>query len=776
MLSSFPLPQRGILGQQAQFKLQKQRETSQGLFHRELHIRQSLKYCGYIFEIQGRIDGLYELPGQIDIEEIKSVILNSKDFSKLDIDDYPEYSEQVFIYSYLVHLEKPGIHIQPLLVLVNLVNDKSRSFRLPFDSIEVKTMIHQRFSHIIEVMKYEEENYRQRLRKLSGVDFALSEKRPQQEEMMEAVNKSLKAGSHLLASAPTGTGKTAAALFPAIRYALENKKKLIYLTPKTTQQAVIRDTLEPLINQGLDLKVCFLRASRKMCANDIFFCHEDYCPYAKDYDLKSLKLNLLDDLLREKLIYPEVVFESARTAGICPAETLLDLATRADMIIGDYNYVFDPAVQLRHIFQQNDLSDWIMIIDEAHNLFQRSADTLSPQIRRVTVTDLKKNIINDRLKVYRDLKTALIQTEQLMDALQQEGEIRHRFQQYYETSLDSLQWKKALRDYEASFIKYLIFKIRKRLLILDDPFESFYYTLRNFVRIAALEGHEFISFYNADQGGILKIQCCDPSLHTGQIIDKFHSVIAMSATLDPVHYYQDILGFPPDKTELLEVTSPFSNRNRQIIILPNIPTYYKDRPRSYPLYANVVKDIIRLKKGNYIVFCPSYEFLQNLSIFLGELPSDLILQRQKMTEAERSELLRRMKNESSPQLLLAVMGGIFSEGIDLRGDSCIGVIIFSPAIPKVTYERELIRNYYEEIRGEGTRYAYLFPGLNKVIQSVGRLIRSSQDKGIIVLAGERFAQEEVNQFLPLYWFEKSGDVVITDDYKKHIREFWKRFE
>ena len=614
------------------------------------------------------------------------------------------------------------------------------------------------------------------MEKMSGVDFSLPEKRPQQEEMIKAVKSSLKAASHLLASAPTGTGKTAAALYPAIRYAIENKKRIIYLTPKTTQQAIIRETLAPLISQGLDIQVCFLRAGRKMCANDIFFCHEDYCPYAKDYEINSLKSNLIADLSRNRLIYPEIVFEQSKAAGICPSEVLRDLSMSADILVGDYNYIFDPAVRLRHLFQQNDLSEWIMIIDEAHNLFQRSTDALSPQIKRTAIRSLRKNLISDRLKVFRDLNKSLSQIENLFNQMQQEGEARYAGQQYFQISLGVAEWKKALYEYESAFIKYLIFKIRKRLLILDDPFETFYYALRNLLRIAALEGREFISFYNADQGGILKIQCCDPSLHTGQIIEKFHSVIAMSATLDPLPYYQDILGFPSGETELLEVSSPFSTRNRQIIILPNIPTYYRDRPRSYPLYANLVRDIIDLKQGNYIVFCPSYEFLQNIYVYLGGVATDIILQRPQMSEQDRSAVLHRLQNEKSPHLLLAVMGGIFSEGIDLRGESCIGVIVFSPAFPKITYERELIKNYYDAIRGEGLRYAYVFPGLNKVIQSVGRLIRSHQDKGIIVLAGERFAEDEINMLLPGYWFEKSGDVVITEDYKKQISAFWQRFE
>jgi len=776
ILSSFPLPQRGSLGQQAQAKIHKKRDPAYGLFHREWHVRRQIKFRRFVFDIQGRIDGLFELPGRTDIEEVKSVIMTARAFNDLDIKTYPEYSEQVLIYSYLLHLEKPSIHIQPVLILVNLINDRVRRFPLPFQSAAVRSLLEQRFSEIIGQIKNEELNYQRRIKKLTGVSFTVKEKRPQQEEMMEAVAGSLKSAAHLLISAPTGTGKTAAALYPAIKYAIRNKKKIIYLTPKTTQQAVLRDTLEPLIGEGLEFRVSFLRAAQKMCANDIFFCHEDYCPYAKVYLHHALRSDLQAKLLNRYLIYPEQVFEQARSAGLCPAETQRDLSLCVDMIIGDFNYIFDPAVQLRHIFRQKDRSDWILIIDEAHNLYQRTTDILSPQIKRREILDLRKNILNKHLKIFRELDHALLQTDELFRELQQEGELHYSGQQYFTVRIDRTVWEKTMAVYETAFIKYLIFKIRKNLLLLNDPFELFYYSLRRFVRVAALEGDEFIPFYNADQGGILKIQCCDPALYIGHTISGFHSVIAMSATLDPLDYYQEILGFPAGQTRQLALSSPFSNQNRQILILPHIPTYYKERSRSYPLYATLIKDIIALKKGNYIVFCPSYEFLQTLTVFLGHLSSELILQRPQMNEKERSDVLTRLKNARGPALLLAVMGGIFAEGIDLKGDSCIGVIIFSPALPAITYERELIKNYFEERRGEGVNYAYLFPGISKVIQSVGRLIRSHEDKGIIVLAGERFAQEDINRFLPSYWFKEHGDLIISEDYETPIRAFWKRFE
>ncbi|MCK5346037.1 MAG: hypothetical protein KAR20_21650, partial [Candidatus Heimdallarchaeota archaeon] len=384
-------------------------------------------------------------------------------------------------------------------------------------------------------------------------------------------------------------------------------------------------------------------------------------------------------------------------------------------------------------------------------------------------------LLNKKLKVYGSLKDSLQSIEQLLGSLQQEGEIHHESQQYFTLQLDVAAWQTAFRDYETAFIKYLIFKIRKNMLILDDPLGLFYYQLRSFVQIAEMQGNEFIPFYNAGDQGILKIQCCDPSEYIKNIITIFHSAIGMSATMDPIQYYRDILGFPDQQTRLLEVSSPFSSKNREVIIIPNISTYYSQRSRLYPRYAEIIKNVISIKEGNYIVFCPSFEFLQNVRLFLGHISSEILLQHPQIGEEERDYLISQLRQTGHPKVLLAVMGGIFSEGFDYRGDMCIGVIVFSPALPQITYQRELIRQYYENKWGDGFSYAYTYPGINKVIQSAGRLIRSHQDKGIIVLAGERFAQEEINQLFPAYWFGKSGDVIITEDYKRNIADFWKRF-
>jgi len=776
ILSPFPLPQRGMLGKQAQNKAQKQEESGRGIFHREKHIRQIFSYRGFKITVQGRIDSLFERPGQIDVEEIKSVILRAKEFQNIDLIDYQDYTQQVLIYSFLIHRDQPQIKIKPVLILINLINNQIKRFTLPFNSDKIKTLLHQRFSEIIQNLKNEEKKYQKRLKQLENISFILPESRPQQQEVISTVSQTLLNKNHLLISAPTGIGKTAAVLFPALQFAITNKKRIIYLTSKTTQQDIIRATLSSIVDQGLHMTICFLRSSRKMCANDIYFCHDDYCLYAQNYQENSLRSNLLAECLNENIIYPETVFEKAKKHGICPAETMFDIASMADILIGDYNYIFDPRVQIRHLFQSDDLSDWILIIDEAHNLYDRTINSLSPSVSRIEVKELKKSIINKKVRVYQKLQKSLQGIEHLFNQLHQEGINHYPDQRYFVHQMDLPAWRKVLFDFEIAFIGYLIFKISKNLLIHDDPFESFYYTLRGSVRIAEQNSKEFTPFYEAGPQGILKIQCCDPSEHLNNTITKFHSAIAMSGTLDPIDYYKNNLGFPDKNTHLLEVSSPFSTQNRQIIIIPNISTYYKQRSRLYPDYAQIVKEITSVKSGNYIVFCPSFEFLQNIFLFLGNHGSEILIQRQNMNEKERHDLIDRMRMTEQSCLLLAVMGGIFSEGIDLRGEVCIGVIIFSPAFPGITFERELIKQYYEEKNGMGLQSAYIYPGINKVIQSVGRLIRSHQDKGIVVLAGERFAQEEINQLFPEYWFENTGDVIITEDYKKCITDFWKRFE
>ncbi len=774
MLSSFPLPQRGMLGREAQTRLQKHKDRRFGLFHSEYVVSRSYVYEEHTFKIYGRIDGVYDLKNRAEVEEIKTVILTAAEFKKLKIERYPEFIEQALFYAYLLQDELQGKEVAAYLVLVNLINDARRTFPLPYNRIQVEKLLFQRFAYILANLQREEDERKRREDELKRINFKLAEKRPQQETMIRAVTSALKEKRHLLVSAPTGTGKTAAALYPAIRYAYSRGKKLFFVTSKTTQQAIVQETMFPLAEQGLNFRSVYLRASGKMCANKLFFCHETFCPYIKDYRDRFLQSNLQAELERHRALLPDMIYESSTAHTLCPFEVSLDMSLSADLIVGDYNYVFDPGVYLRRLFARKDFSDWILIIDEAHNLYDRGMGYLSPEINRERLDSLIRLYEDKETKVYQKLLQALKEILRLLDSLELEGNIHFAGQQYFKVELNTRQWEEAFLLYEAAFVRYLIHNVKKHIVLMEDPAENLYYVLRRFIQIARLRERAFVPFYDA--AGILKIQCCDPSAYLGQRIEGFHSVIAMSATLDPMLFYLDVLGFDTSRSDVLQLDSPFPAENRKIIIVPGVSTRYKDRMQNYPKIAEIIKNTVKQRRGNYLVFFPSYDFVQNVNLFLGDLTMKKILQKPSMKEDIREQVLQELKRRDEPVLLLAVMGGIFSEGIDYTGDMAIGVIVVSPALPKISYERELLREYYQEKRNQGMEYAYIYPGMNKVIQAVGRLIRSATDKGVVLLLGERFAQDEYNLLLPDYWLRNRGDVEITDDYKQAVQRFWQRMD
>jgi len=778
ILSSFPLPQRGMLGKQAQIKLQQQKEKSFGLFHREYPLKHTVNYNEYCFRISGKIDSLFFVHNRIEIEEIKSVILTSGEFKSFNIDLYPDFSEQVLFYCYILQREQKNQEIVPYVTIVNLVDNKVRNFRINYAPLAVENLLLKRLQMIIEEVLAEDQYTHKRIQQLSTVNFSLPESRPQQEKMMETVQTCLQQERHLLVSAPTGTGKTAAALYPALQYAIRQNKKIFFATAKSTQQQMVLETLG-LICAGakdLDLKVLFLRSTEKMCANSIYFCHEDFCPFARQYQDRLLDSGIIGSLLNLKLIRPEAIFTEAKRHLLCPAEVMMDLAVHCDVIVGDYNYVFDPVAFLRRIFQHRDYRHWILIIDEAHNLYQRGLDYYSPQLKRSVVEILIHSLKKQKIRAYTALLNSLKEILSLLDEIQQEGEIQYPNQQHFELILDPKRWLQVFGQYEADFIKYLIYKVRKKIVLAEDPFEQFYFQFRRFVQVLKVESSAQIVSYQVVERGILKIQCCDPSEHLSSRLNGFHTVIAMSATLDPIIYYQTVLGFNPDRTGRLTLDSPFPSQNRKIIIIPGLSTRFKQRYQYYPRYAEIIEKVITLRPGNYIAFMPSYEFMHNVNVFLGKVKSEKLIQSGSMSVRDRDDVLQQLRDTSRPKLLLAVMGGIFSEGVDFSGDRCIGVIVFGPGLPQVNYERELIRRYYDQKLGDGFNYAYLYPGLNKVIQAVGRLIRSQQDKGIIVLVDERFCDEKIGTLLPEYWFQHPGDIKITDDYEPEIKEFWENVD
>jgi DNA excision repair protein ERCC-2 len=764
-----PRSQRGQLGKSVQRRIQQNEAGVNMLASHEYGVNLELSYMNYKFLISGKIDGVLITDKSIEIEEIKSVILKPAEFRILKLKNLSHYTEQLYFYCYLLHHKYPASRIIPYLKLFNVTNDRLRSFKLNYVHSETEKLLFERLDLFIDRRLNQKSLIHHRKSILNRFQYPLAEERPQQKEMMKAVHTAITQRQNLLISAPTGTGKTAAALYPVISYALSEGKRVFYATAKNTQQDIVAETLKPFKNNNLSFIAVFLRAARNLCLNDIFFCHEDYCPFVANFSEKLEQTGIRETLVVDEIISTDKIISLASAHLICPSELLISLSNSADCVVGDFNYIIEPGSAMQHYLMNEQAENWILIIDEVHHLYQRALDHLTVALRRSEVSQLLKFLAGRRAKLYQEFKQPLRSLLNILEKFQTEGKTAYPEFTYFEINLDSDEIVRVFEQFEGAYLRYQIAKTKHKSIPTDDPVESFYYHLRRYVYVLRRADDYFRTYYTALKGGALHIQCCDPSSYLSQILVRFHSVIAMSATLEPFEFYKNVLGM----NDTVSLDSPFSTTNRRIVIIPGISTRFAERQKNYPRYAEIIKNVITIRSGNYIVFYPSFEFLQNVNLFLGETGYFKYFQRPQMSEQEREQLLQDFANTDHPQLMFAVLGGIFAESIDLSGNRCIGVIIFSPALPKTSFERELIRNYYDQKSTNGFEYAYLIPGISNVIQAAGRLIRSNSDKGIIVIVGERFAEDRINHLLPDYWFQKPGDLVITNDYITEITSFWR---
>jgi DNA excision repair protein ERCC-2 len=302
--------------------------------------------------------------------------------------------------------------------------------------------------------------------------------------------------------------------------------------------------------------------------------------------------------------------------------------------------------------------------------------------------------------------------------------------------------------------------------------DEFFSTLGQFCGVLAMEGEEFSYIYDTTGGEALKIVCKDPSRQLAQRLEGFHSVIALSATLDPMEFYRKMLGFDPERTDQANFPSPFPKENRRIIVVPTVSTTFRARVAHYGKIANIIATTASARPGNYMALFPSYDFMRGVATRLPDGLWEVIVQEPRMSESQRLALLDSLKERQPPNLIFAVQGGLFAEGVDYPGETLSGVIIVSPALPQVSFERELMRQYYEEHYGKGFEFAYLYPGMNRVIQSVGRLIRSESDLGVAVLVCQRFAQPQYSTLFPPDWSDSMADKRAGYNLATELGNFW----
>lgn len=751
--NSFMSTSRALEGTLAHQKVQK----SYGLeYSSEVTLKHSFSYNDYILEIEGRVDGIIKLPEEIIIDEIKST---TKKLEDIDEGYSHLHWAQAKCYGYIYALQNELTNIYIQLSYFQIESEELKIFKRNFSFMELEVFFIDIIERYIKWAKLTFDWAVIRDNTILGIDFPFKKYRNGQRELAVAAYKTIKEGKNLFAQAPTGIGKTMSTLFPSIISIGERTiSKIFYLTAKTITREIPIKSMELLMNNGLRAKTLVITAKDKICLNDEVKCNPRDCIYAKGhYD--RVNEAIVDLFKNEDMITRDIVLEYSNKHTVCPFEFSLDISLWADVVICDYNYVFDPQVYLKRFFDGL-AKDYVFLIDEAHNLIERSREMFSAEINKREFLDLR-GIFKDK---YTSLYKSVNKCNSIMNNLKRE--------------IDKGNY------YQREEITDLYYPI-KRLITLMEPWliaekedenydkvMDFYFKLTKYIKISDFyDEHYVTSIEVMDRDMIIKLYCVDSSNLLKESLKRGKSGVFFSATLTPLEYHMDLLGGSKEDY-FIRLSSPFPRKSLNLLIRDDISTKYKDRDKTYLDIVESIEVFIKSKIGNYFVFFPSYAYMRNIYEIYSERNSDLniVIQEGNMTELEREEFLNKFSKEDD-LIAFVVMGGIFSEGIDLLGDMLIGAAIIGVGLPQICFDRDIIRDYFKEKTNLGFEYAYMYPGMNKILQSAGRVIRSEEDKGAILLIDDRFGSQRYKELFPGEWKHYKA-VKNTAQLRENLNLFW----
>jgi DNA excision repair protein ERCC-2 len=784
------------IGQDIHTRRAEQRAGEDPHYRAEVHVVHRVELGGWSVTITGRIDGLsiHREEKRVCIEEVKSIHFDLELEALYRSEKLQRHLYQLLLYAYFLsgQPDLEGFAFEPQLVLIDLVSGETRTVDTEFDREKVGGTLQAHIRKLIEDLDAAAALRVAKRAFADTLEFPFEVVRPGQDAIISSVARAVWQRDSLLVSAPTGIGKTMAVLYPAVKQSLKLGKKLFFLTSKTLQQDAAVEALRRL-NDG-SFRVLRIRAKSKMCAHTEMICHEDFCPFAAQYSSKMEKSGLLNHLVTSMSYFdPEITFELARENEVCPFEVSLELIEQADVIVCDYNYIFDPYVGLKAYSQENDYGDCVLVVDEAHNLVDRGRGYYSPELQEKAFEDIRRHMMSRNCWVegWEELLDILAgHFRELADAAFEEwpagADPSLAETQTYGQRATGNGPRVALcepsrelfleqrTEWERIVLEYIGWKIDNRIAEEEDPLIDFYFKLVKFTNLLAEEGEQFAHLVErTDEGIKLKIFCKDPSPFLGKIFDSAHATIALSATLEPFEFYRKTLGFPEDRTAELAVPSPFPRDNRKIVVISEVDTTYKRRADHYDRIATTIADIAEAGDGNFLALFPSYAFLREVSERMPPLGKRVMIQRNDMTDYERNAILDILRSKARRgNLILAVSGGMYAEGIDYQGDMLSGVMVVGPALPQVSFEQELLKQYYDEQYGAGFEFAYLIPGMTRVVQSAGRVIRSETDVGVIALLCRRFTQESYTRYFPADWYEDSPRELVSRKAASEIRSFF----
>lgn len=736
-------------------------------YRSEVPIEFTFEWGDYRLIVRGRIDGLLETDDTVEVEEVKTTYAP---LTRVDPDDAPNHVAQLKLYLYFLMVRAPEQRVVGKLTYLNLEDLSERSFPI-VTTLEEGRDFFTALAVAFLTGEQKRDDWRHvRNQSLRALPFPFAERRPGQDELMETVAQAVAAETDLFAEAATGIGKTIAVLYPALRRLAESERytQIFFLTAKTEGKRILRSTLEAARAEGLRLRTVFIEAKGRVCFSPDCECHPAECPYAADYYAKAARV--LPELLAHELITPERVLEVARREVLCPFELSLDLSLFADLIVGDYNYVFDPKVYLRRFFQFGNRRDYLFLVDEAHNLVGRGREMYSAVLEQQPLATLAADLagLDD------DLAREYARVESFFRAWRHEMDEEGRPGVRLSTLPEMLE--PAVRRLTALQERFLLHQPRDPLW---QSVRENYYALGDFLRIAALLNREYAIYVKAEGPWTrLRLFCLNPGPLLRQRLNGGRSAVFFSATLSPFDYFRELLGGMPEALHLA-LPSPFPRENRLYLHVPGVDTRYRARASSAAALAQCAATLATARVGNYLIFFPSYAYLNTVRPLIERLlegHAAVYTQHPAMSDAQKTHFLRRVTatNTQHSNVGLAVLGGLFGEGVDLPGEQLVGVLVVGPGLPTVSDEQELIRGYFDERNGAGALFAYVIPGLIRVIQSAGRVFRSPEDRGVALLVDDRFLDERYRELLPPDWFLPGRDF-STPDYEEVLREFWQQF-
>ncbi len=744
-------------------KVQKSRPES---YAPEVSISHEIETPRFLLSIGGRIDGIYHHPDRVIIDEIKTTTRDPAYFHSDDFqqNENPFHWGQVRVYAYFYAASHNLDTIEAQLTYYHLDTGEMREFRRSFTTADLEIFFNELVARYLEWAETLANWCRVRDDSIQNLKFPFADYRPGQRDMAVAVYRTIRDRKQLIVQAATGIGKTMGAIFPAVKAIGEQvTSKIFYLTARTTGRIAAEKAFDELRAGNLRIKSLTLTAKDKICFNPESACHPDECEFAKGhYD----RLNdALKSIFQQDALTREAIEATARSCKICPFEFSLDLSLWADCVICDYNYAFDPRVFLRRFFAEGS-GDYTFLADEAHNLVDRAREMFSAQIFKTPFLEIRRELRDELPGLYRQIGKINAWLVRARKKCQASGR-------------EFLTEKDAPEDLCPLLKGFLRMAERWLALNIKAPFREglldLYFSVSRFVAVSDQYDENYATCFEPEGRNLgVKLFCTNPSGQLRDALKRCKSVTFFSATMTPGDYFRTLLGCEAETPEL-RISSPFPPQNLGVFVSDRISTYYKDRKRTKADVAKTLATLANERKGNYLFFFPSYEYLRMVSeLFARECPEiQTLIQRPGMAESERVAFLETFAAENPNSLVgFTVMGGIFGEGIDLKGDRLAGAVIVGVGLPGICPERELIRAHFEELSASGFAYAYLYPGINRVLQAAGRVIRTEKDQGVVLLIDQRFSTFRYRSLLPQEW--QAICVRSPEAFGNALEKFWER--